>query len=172
MLTLADMTRTGLGASKSPIFKPIAVDRGMLVTLNLNKTKLFLEKFFGFRTVKVNDSLLLARHASDRSNGNAYWILSIREVVQIDKPQNMYNHWGFGIPGNEEVDKAYHAAVQHKDEYGIRRIQKPAINHGSYSFYLEDISTNWWEVESRPEANSYANGLNGTKEYVSEEIVR
>jgi predicted lactoylglutathione lyase len=45
------------------------------------------------------------------------------------------------------VDEAHRAAIENKDEYGIRSIWKPSFQHRIYSFYLEDLDHNWWEFQ-------------------------
>ena len=41
-------------------------------------------------------------------------------------------------------------AVANKERLGIKAVRKPRLQHGTYSFYLEDEDGNWWEVECRP----------------------
>ena len=52
----------------------------------------------------------------------------------------------YGRRNREEVDKAYRDALRLKDEYGIRTVQEPANQRGLYTFYLEDLDHNWWEI--------------------------
>jgi hypothetical protein len=35
-------------------------------------------------------------------------------------------------------------------------VHPPKGNHGSYSFYFEDVDSNWWEIECRAPEISYA----------------
>ena len=42
---------------------------------------------------------------------------------------------------------AYDNALKHKDTYGIRQVLKPVLQHGVYSFYMEDRDHNWWEIQ-------------------------
>jgi catechol 2,3-dioxygenase-like lactoylglutathione lyase family enzyme len=70
------------------------------------------------------------------------------EVGDQLMPQRRSNHHGVMLQADEATIDALHAAtaqVQHT--FGIARLQNPVFAHGSYSFYLEDQDTNWWEVE-------------------------
>jgi hypothetical protein len=33
-----------------------------------------------------------------------------------------------------------------KDEYAIKKIQKPRHSHGDHAFYFYDLDGNWWEI--------------------------
>ena len=65
-------------------------------------------------------------------------------------PVNVLNHWGMDVRTKEEVDDAYEKALKFKDKYKIRQVLKPVLQHGVYSFYMEDLDHNWWEVQHYP----------------------
>jgi SUF system NifU family Fe-S assembly protein len=50
-------------------------------------------------------------------------------------------------------DEAHAKALAHKDKFKIRQVLPVQEMHGVYSFYLEDLDHNWWEVQH------YANGF-------------
>jgi catechol 2,3-dioxygenase-like lactoylglutathione lyase family enzyme len=63
-------------------------------------------------------------------------------------PQRRSNHHGVMLRADEATIDRLHAATEPvKDRFGIKKLQTPVYAHGSYSFYLEDQDTNWWEVE-------------------------
>ena len=62
----------------------------------------------------------------------------------------MLNHWGLDVGSKEEVDKAHENALKHKEKYKIRQVLPVVMQHGVYSFYLEDLDHNWWEVQYYP----------------------
>ncbi len=43
-----------------------------------------------------------------------------------------------------EVGEAVHPV------YKIRQVLKPVRQHGVYSFYMEDLDHNWWEIQHYP----------------------
>jgi len=71
-------------------------------------------------------------------------------VGEAVHPVNVLNHWGMDVRTKEEVDAAYDAALKHKEKYKIRQVLKPAMQHGVYSFYMEDLDHNWWEIQHYP----------------------
>jgi len=102
----------------------------------------------------------LARHRRTAETGS-YWILDIREVAEIPHPQNMLNHWGLSVADRAAVDAAYERIAAVKDEYGLRRVNKPKEAHKSYSFYFQDGDSNWWEIEHRPMESQYSTLVSG-----------
>lgn len=155
MVTLAEVTAKSIGKVTSSIVKPIGLGRGTLVTRDLGVTRRFLEDLLGMECVQTAPDQMLARHRHDRGAKN-YWVLEIRKVAEIAHPQRLVNHWGFMVASNADVDRAHAVASARKDEYGLKRVHPPKGNHGSYSFYFEDLESNWWEIECRAEEISYA----------------
>ena len=76
-------------------------------------------------------------------------MLEVREVADIEVPQEMLNHWGFEAPNQAAVDEAYAQLTAKKAEYGITRVQKPFFRNGSYAIYATDKDSYWWEFEYR-----------------------
>jgi len=70
-----------------------------------------------------------------------------RRPLEMD----MMTHWGLDVASEAEVDRAHANAEEHKDEYGIQKIMPPANQHGVYSFFMQDLDNNWWEVQHPPE---------------------
>ena len=62
----------------------------------------------------------------------------------------MLNHWGVDVGSKEEVDAAHANALKYKDKYKIRQVLPVVMQHGVYSFYLEDLDHNWWEIQHYP----------------------
>ena len=87
--------------------------------------------------------------AGEAKHGKPYWVLEVREVANVEVPQEMLNHWGFEAPSQAAVDEAYQKLNANKAEYGITRVQKPVFRNGSYALYCVDKDSNWWEVEYR-----------------------
>jgi catechol 2,3-dioxygenase-like lactoylglutathione lyase family enzyme len=155
MTTLAEVTAKSIGKAAAPVIKPISLGRGTLVTRNLDQMRRFLEELLGMECVATGPSRMLARHRGDRG-AKSYWVLEIKEVAAIEHPQRLVNHWGFMVANIEAVDRAHAVASARKEEWGLKRVHPPKGNHGSYSFYFEDIDSNWWEIESRAPDISYA----------------
>src|SRR5262249_37640940 len=62
--------------------------------------------------------------------------------------QTVMNHHGITVWADAaQIDALRTAAQSARDRYGIRAIKRAVDQHGSYSFYMQDRDTNWWEIE-------------------------
>jgi hypothetical protein len=61
------------------------------------------------------------------------------------------NHNGLDVQTKEEVDAAHETVMAEAEKWGLHKISKPALQHGTYSFYFWDADENVWEILSNPE---------------------
>jgi hypothetical protein len=54
------------------------------------------------------------------------------------------------VESKEKVDEAHRNALKYKDQYKIKQVLNPVSQHGVYSFYMEDLDHNWWEIQHIP----------------------
>jgi predicted lactoylglutathione lyase len=130
-------------ADRKSIVKPYMMSHGTLECHSLKESRKFYEEFLG---------LECARHALPAMVircGIKFHIVCV-EVGDKVHPQNVLNHWGVDVESKEKVDEAYQNAVKHQDKYKIKQVLKPVSQHGVYSFYMEDLDHNWWEVQHIP----------------------
>lgn len=127
---------------EDPIVPARRLARATMVSADLKESRRFYEEFFGFQCVEPAPGKLVLRAGEN-------WFLEVEEHPVVEHPQGVFNHWGFDVASNDDVLHAHEMAVAHKDEYGIRRVQSPKNQHGSYSFYLQDRDSNWWEFQHR-----------------------
>src|SRR5918994_475250 len=93
-----------------------------------------------------------ARHAKPAIAvrcGLKFHIIAV-EVGDALKPVNLLNHWGVDVGSKDDVDAAHANALKHKDKYKIRQVLPVVMQHGVYSFYMEDLDHNWWEIQYYP----------------------
>jgi hypothetical protein len=137
----------------TPHVKTRSIICGTLVTTDLKRARRMHEEAFDMECVEPTGGLMYVREKGHRpgeqKSGKPYWVLEVREVGEIDVPQEMLNHWGFEALSQAAVDEAYQKLNANKTEYGIVRVQKPAFRNGSYAIYCVDKDSNWWEVEYR-----------------------
>jgi Glyoxalase/Bleomycin resistance protein/Dioxygenase superfamily len=150
---LAALSIKGVGAAASSVITPVMIERGTYVTRDLAVTRRFLEEAIGMQCVRVAADRLIARH---RTNQVGDWVLEVQLVATIEHPQSVVNHWGLFVRTHDEVDRAFELLSARQADYRIKRVQKPRNNHASYSFYFEDLDTNWWEIEHPFSASPYA----------------
>lgn len=128
---------------RNSIIKPYVISHGTLECQSLKKSRRFYEEFLGLECVHH------AMPAIGIRCGLKFHIICV-EVGANVHPLNVLNHWGIDVESQEKVDEAYENALKYKDKYEIRQVFKPVSQHGVYSFYLEDLDHNWWEVQYMP----------------------
>lgn len=126
--------------NQNSVVKPLLLTHGTLECRNLKETRRFYEEFLGLECVRHNPEGMHVRC------GMKFSIV----CLQVEKPVNtlsILNHWGLDVESREAVDAAHKAAVDMKDKYRIGKLTDPKMRHGIYSFYLEDLDGNYWEIE-------------------------
>ena len=145
-----EMDPIDYGAADS-LNNPIMMAAGTYASTDLTKTRTFLENCFGFECVRHKSDAMLVRDQGNQADGHRhggeYWVIEVFERPEITHPQHVLNHWGADVATPEEVDQAYEIMSSHKDDWGVKLIQKPKNQHGSYAYYLRDFDDNWWEVQ-------------------------
>ena len=116
-------------------------------------TRRFFEEFFGFETVQMADASFWARLGGDQ----------VIVVVQgprksTEKAMQFLNHNGLDVATEAEVDAAYEIVTQESETWGLKKISKPVVQHGTYCFCFWDADGNAWEILSNP-AGGYAWGF-------------
>ncbi|HEY8580256.1 MAG TPA: VOC family protein [Beijerinckiaceae bacterium] len=128
-------------AERTSIIKPYVMSHGTLECRSLKDSRRFYEEFLGLECVRHAIPAMVIRC------GLKFHIVCV-EVGDNVHPLNVLNHWGIDVESKEKVDEAYENALKHQEAYKIRQVLKPVSQHGVYSFYLEDLDHNWWEIQS------------------------
>jgi catechol 2,3-dioxygenase-like lactoylglutathione lyase family enzyme len=128
---------------RNSIVKPYVMSHGTLECHDLKASRRFYEEFLGLECVRHAIPAMVIRC------GLKFHIVAV-QVGDSVHPLNVLNHWGLDVESREKVDEAYENALKHKDTYQIRQVLKPVSQHGVYSFYLEDLDHNWWEIQHIP----------------------
>ena len=128
---------------RKSIIKPYVMSHGTLECRNLRESRRFYEEFLGLECARHAIPAMVIRC------GLKFHIVAV-EVGDNVHPLNVLNHWGIDVESKEKVDEAHANALKYKDEYKIRQVLNPVSQHGVYSFYLEDLDHNWWEVQYIP----------------------
>ncbi|SDI69750.1 Glyoxalase/Bleomycin resistance protein/Dioxygenase superfamily protein [Paraburkholderia steynii] len=136
---IPEITRIPVNNQDS-VIKPYVLGHGTLACRDINETRAFYKEFLGLETVRHGPRSFAVRL------GMKFHIFSV-EIGDEIEPVPFLNHWGLDVTSKEEVDAAYEKTVALKEKYKIRQITEPALQHGVYSFYLEDMDYNWWEVQ-------------------------
>jgi catechol 2,3-dioxygenase-like lactoylglutathione lyase family enzyme len=140
-----DMIQDGIADAKTDhsIIKPYVMSHGTMECYSLKESRKFYEEFLGLECVRHAKPSMVVRC------GLKFHIVAV-EVGQALHPVNLLNHWGIDLTSKEEVDAAYENALKYQEQYKIRQVLPPVNQHGVYSFYLEDLDHNWWEIQYYP----------------------
>jgi len=126
------------------VVKPLLLSHGTTECCDMRATRRFYEEFLGLECVRHAPTAMAVRC------GMKWHIVCLEAGVKSDY-SNVHTHWGLDVRTQEEVDAAWKAAHAMADKYGIGQITEPLWNHGVYSFYLEDLDRNWWEIQYYPD---------------------
>lgn len=132
-------------SQRKSVVKAHLLSHGTLECKNMEESRRFYEEFLGLESVKTGPISLWVRLGAE----TFVVILALGEKAHAMPSMNF--HYGLDVDSIEAVDAAHDQAVALQEVYGIRKITKPVDQHGSYSFYLEDLDGNWWEIQYVPE---------------------
>ena len=134
----AGETRTAV----KPALKLRFLSHGTLESRDLEATRKFYEEFLGLEVHRTSPVSLMARLGGQH----------VYAVVQSKRGGEMpfLNHNGLDVETREEVDEAYRIACEQAAIWGLQKISKPVVQHGTYSFYFWDADSNCWEILTNP----------------------
>jgi len=137
------MAKRPMEAAKEPVLKLKFLSHGTLEAIDLDKSRKFYEEFLGLDVVRTSQVSLMIRL------GNTNTIAVVRN--ERKQPMPLLNHNGLDVSTREEVDKCHEIVTAEKGKWGIKKVTRPADQHGTRSFYLLDLDDNWWEILCNPE---------------------
>jgi predicted lactoylglutathione lyase len=125
---------------RQSLIKPYCLGHGTLECYSLAESRKFYEEFLGLECVRHSKPAMAVRL------GMRFHVVCVEVGDQIH-PCNVLNHWGLDVTSKEEVNDAHAKAIAHKEKYGIKQVLDISNMHGVYSFYMEDLDHNWWEIQ-------------------------
>ena len=134
-----------IAAKPDSAIKPFKLSHGTLMCGDLKRSRKFYREFLGLEVVRHGERAMMLR------------LNTGMHVVCVEfPPEKLWNmhvlhHWGIDVASKAEVDAAYEAAKAQAEEWGIKKIQRPGGQHDVYSFYIQDLDNNWWEIQHAPE---------------------
>ena len=120
------------------------ISHGTLETKDPDATRRFYEEFMGFEVIRSSPMSLMMRV---RGGPHIYVVVP---KPKDGPPMSVTNHNGIDVHSDEEVDQAHRLVKRDADKWGLHRISKPMVQHGTYSFYFWDRDDNSWEILSNP----------------------
>lgn len=145
--------QTGASAEKvEPALKLNFYSHATLEAKDVKRTRQFFEQFLGFETVQMADVSFWARMGGDQI------IVVVQSPTKKKDAMPFLNHNGLDCATEAEVDAAYAVVKRDAEKWGLTKITKPVVQHGTYCFYFWDMDDNAWEILSNPKGG-YAWGF-------------
>ncbi len=129
-------------AAKAPTLKLNFISHGTLESRDLAYARRFYEEFMGFEVVQPSKIALWFRLGSQH-------IYVCVENRSKDEMPFLY-HNGVDVESEARVDECHRLVVRDAALWGLHKITKPAVQHGTYSFYFWDKDDNCWEILANP----------------------
>lgn len=117
---------------------------GTLDSKDLQQTRRFFEEFLGFETVLMSKMAFWSRLGGNH-------VIVVVENKQPRPEMPFLNHNGLDVSTDAEVDAAWEIVKRDADKWGLHKISKPKVFHGTYCFYFYDADDNAWEILSNPD---------------------
>ena len=140
-------------SAANPVLKPLILSRGTILTADLDRAQAFYETFLGLECKRMEGGRMMVRDTDParirHRNGGPYWVMDVQQA-EGGVTTNLFKHWGIDVASSAEVDRVHAYAAANKESLGLRTVRKPRMQHGTYSFYLQDFDFNWWEICHRP----------------------
>ena len=125
-----------------PALKLKFLSHGTLESTDLDFSRRFYKEFLGLDVVRTSPISLMIRLGGDNT------IAVVK--CKTKQPMNLLAHNGLDVETQEEVDAAYKTVVEQADQWKLKKISKPLLQHGTYSFYFWDCDDNCWEILTNP----------------------
>jgi catechol 2,3-dioxygenase-like lactoylglutathione lyase family enzyme len=125
---------------RESVVRPSYLSHGTLECRSLKRSRVFFEEFLGLECVRHAKSAMAIRC------GLKFHVICL-QVGSAVHPVSLDNHWGIDVESPAEVERIWNAAQALKEKYGIRQVLDLVKQHGAYSFYMEDLDGNWWEIQ-------------------------
>src|SRR3981189_2048773 len=126
-----------------PALKLNFLSHGTLESRNLGFSRRFYEEFLGLDVVQTSPISLLIRLGGP----NTIAVVYSKNVGGM----KLLNHNGVDVRTQEEGDEADRIVCEQAETWNLKKISKPHLQHGTYSFFFWDADDNCWEILTNPE---------------------
>ncbi len=129
-------------AKGEPALKLKFLSHGTLESTDLDFSRKFYEEFLGLDVVRTSPISLMIRLGGENT------IAVVK--CKTKQPMSLLAHNGLDVETQAEVDQAYKTVVEQASTWKLKKISKPLLQHGTYSFYFWDCDDNCWEILTNP----------------------
>ncbi len=124
----------------APLLQNDTLSHGTVECSDMVATRRFFTEFLGL------DIHRPVREAQYIYRGGPWTVVCVCVDGGEAKDQTQDNLFKLAVATPQEVDAAHSAALRHREEYGIKRVEEVAENDGLHSFRLQDLNYTWWEI--------------------------
>lgn len=132
------------GQKPEPTLKLNFISHGTLESKDLDFTRRFYEQFLGFEVVRASKVSIWCRLGGQ----HVYVVVQVAAQRKAEMP--FLNHNGIDVATEDEVDACHRLVERDAQLWGLHKITKPAVQHGTYCFYFWDADDNAWEILANP----------------------
>ena len=143
MASVGDTAGPVQGEKLTPALKLNFLSHGTLESRDLAFSRRFYEEFLGLEVVQTSPISLLIR----LGGRNTIAVVYSKNVEGM----NLLNHSGLDVRTRDEVDEAHRIVCAQAEQWHLKKITKPHLQHGTYSFFFWDADDNCWEILTNPE---------------------
>lgn len=111
---------------------------------DIDRTRQFFDEFLGFDTVRMGAISFWARMGGDQV------IVVVQGPRKQAEAMPFLNHNGLDVATDADVDRCHELVRHHAETWGLHKISRPVVQHGTYCFYFWDMDDNAWEILSNP----------------------
>ena len=129
----------------TPTLKTKFLSHGTLESKDLEFTRRFYTEFLGLEVIRTSKVSIWARLGGQRI------IVVVQSTGKAKETMPFLNHNGLDVRTDEEVDHCHEIVTRDAERWGLTKITKPRLQHGTYCFYFWDGDENCWEILSNPE---------------------
>jgi len=97
-------------------------------------TRKFFDEFLGFETVQMANVSFWARLGGDQI------IVIVQGPTKNKGEMPHLNHNGLDVATEADVDAAYQVVLRDAEKWGLHKITKPTVQHGTYVSTDADVS--------------------------------
>lgn len=140
-----------------------------LECLDIARTRQFFEEFLGFETVQPGEVSFWARMGGDQI------VVVVQSPTKKKAEMSFLNHNGLDVETDADVDEAHRIVKRDAEKWGIKKITRPIVQHGTYCFYFWDMDGNAWEILSNPKGGyswGFERGDQPGKGHMARDFVR
>ena len=143
MALIEDATASARTKKQQPALRLEFLSHGTLESRDLAFSRRFYEEFLGFEVVQTSPISLLVR----LGGANTIAVVYSKQAHEM----NLLNHNGIDVRTKDEVDEAHRTVCAEAEKWHLKKISKPHLQHGTYSFFFWDGDDNCWEILTNPQ---------------------